>query len=347
MADESQYWGNITASSMNQVASGINELANTIGASAAQDKTIEAQKEMQQSQNEWNYQMWMENNQYNSPSMQKQLFEEAGLNPAMFITGLDATSGSPATSSVMSAPSYPGSYNIDFNKINSNYLQSRALDLQEKQIGLNEQKTTAEIQKMAEETTQIHFDNNIREMLNEKTLESIEQSIKESSGRLALMETQKAYTKAQEAYTRGLLKTEDLLRDEKLRNLIMDTFEKYTGARCNEQTYKMLVEQTLALNFDNQEKQANLDIEGLTLQFKRLENLGLTVDILKRNIERKEMESEEWKHTFRRGGFSESEEVQGYINSASQSITSITNACLLLYGMKGMKGAPTMVKGFK
>lgn len=72
-----------------------------------QQAQIDAQKELQTSQNAWNEQMWNKNNEYNSPANQMKLYRDAGLNPAFFMGQGNSVSGSPAASSSISAPSVP------------------------------------------------------------------------------------------------------------------------------------------------------------------------------------------------------------------------------------------------
>lgn len=51
------------------------------------ERQIEAARELQQFQNEFNYEMWNKNNLYNSPSNQRKLLEAAGFNPYMMYEG--------------------------------------------------------------------------------------------------------------------------------------------------------------------------------------------------------------------------------------------------------------------
>lgn len=51
------------------------------------ERQIEAARELQQYQNEFNEEMWNKNNLYNSPSNQRKLLESAGFNPYMMYEG--------------------------------------------------------------------------------------------------------------------------------------------------------------------------------------------------------------------------------------------------------------------
>lgn len=51
------------------------------------ERQIEAAKELQQYQNQFNEEMWNKNNLYNSPSNQRKLLEAAGFNPYMMYNG--------------------------------------------------------------------------------------------------------------------------------------------------------------------------------------------------------------------------------------------------------------------
>lgn len=67
---------------------------------------IEAQQQLQKDQNDWNEQMWNKQNEYNTPANQRQLYEEAGLNPAYFLGEGKSTAGSVGANTI-SVPSVP------------------------------------------------------------------------------------------------------------------------------------------------------------------------------------------------------------------------------------------------
>ena len=92
------------------VTSGVNFVGGLFGAhknnqnqAALMQKQIEAQKQMQRNQNQWNLDMWNKQNEYNTPSNQRSLYEDAGLNPSYFMGQGNGTAGS-VQSSTMSAP---------------------------------------------------------------------------------------------------------------------------------------------------------------------------------------------------------------------------------------------------
>lgn len=64
------------------------------------EEAIQANKELQQNQLAWNYQMWQLNNDYNLPVNQVKRLKAAGLNPALMYgnVGSSGTSSSPAQS---------------------------------------------------------------------------------------------------------------------------------------------------------------------------------------------------------------------------------------------------------
>lgn len=95
------------------IGAGISAGANAIGAGENNKnqqnllkQQIEAQQQLQKDQNDWNEQMWNKQNEYNNPANQRQLYEEAGLNPAYFLGEGKSTAGSVGANTI-SAPSVP------------------------------------------------------------------------------------------------------------------------------------------------------------------------------------------------------------------------------------------------
>lgn len=101
----------ITTSAL--ITSGVNLVGGLIGShqnnknqEALMQKQIEAQKQLQKNQNQWNLDMWNKQTEYNTPYNQRSLYEDAGLNPSYFLGQGNGTAGS-VQSSTMSAPSAP------------------------------------------------------------------------------------------------------------------------------------------------------------------------------------------------------------------------------------------------
>lgn len=95
------------------IGSGIQAAGNAVGAEENYKhqqellkQQIEAQQKLQKDQNDWNEQMWNKQNEYNSPANQRQLYEEAGLNPAYFLGEGKSVAGSVGANTI-SAPSVP------------------------------------------------------------------------------------------------------------------------------------------------------------------------------------------------------------------------------------------------
>lgn len=117
------------------VTTGVNAIGGLFGAHqnnknqvALMQKQIEAQKLMQKNQNQWNLDMWNKQNEYNTPSNQRSLYEDAGLNPSYFMGQGNGTAGS-VQSSTMSAPSAPspaGDYGF-LSSLGSTILQQELL----------------------------------------------------------------------------------------------------------------------------------------------------------------------------------------------------------------------------
>lgn len=117
------------------ITSGVNLVGGLFGAhknnqnqAALMQKQIEAQKQLQRNQNQWNLEMWNKQNEYNTPFNQRSLYEDAGLNPSYFLGQGNGTAGS-VQSSTMSAPSAPtpaGDYGF-LGSIGSTILQQELL----------------------------------------------------------------------------------------------------------------------------------------------------------------------------------------------------------------------------
>ena len=117
------------------ITSGVNLVGGLIGANknnknqaALMQKQIEAQKQLQRNQNQWNLDMWNKQNEYNTPFNQRSLYEDAGLNPSYYLGQGNGTAGS-VQSSTMSAPSAPtpaGDYGF-LGSLGSTILQQELL----------------------------------------------------------------------------------------------------------------------------------------------------------------------------------------------------------------------------
>lgn len=313
----------------------LNNLANAGYNYAMNKEQIKAQKELQEEQNQWNYNMWLENNEYNSPSMQRQLYEQAGLNPAMFISGLDATSGSPATSSVMSVPSFGGYAHTDFSNIAAQHMQQQQLDLNSKQLNLNKDKTEAEIKKLASETTQINIDNELRSELNQSTIDKIQQDVRESAGRIAVqlsdIRLKDAQTKYQNASTNKAQQealTESMIRKHRIDNMVQDTLLKQSNIKLNDEEAKLVAQTITNYVLSNGQLAANLDLNGLDLKIKKTTSDGLDLEYKLKN-------TDTWKETFKRMGVSSDQLTQGYVNGI---LSSISNTAIMLFLSKGLRG---------
>lgn len=126
------------------IGAGIGAAGNAFGASENNKnqqnllkQQIEAQQQLQKDQNDWNEQMWNKQNEYNSPANQRQLYEEAGLNPAYFFGKGQSAAGS-VNSTAMSAPSVPTPAG-NFQGL-GNIGDVASLALLESQIKVNESK---------------------------------------------------------------------------------------------------------------------------------------------------------------------------------------------------------------
>lgn len=133
-------------------AQGIQNTISEMYADKRQKQQIEAQRQLQAEQNEWSEKMWSLNNEYNSPINQVQLFKEAGLNPAVYMSGYNASSSAPATGQSMSVPSYApraefGDPVAAYSQLYGTQLHQQSLDLKSKELDIMNRKADAEIRK--------------------------------------------------------------------------------------------------------------------------------------------------------------------------------------------------------
>lgn len=187
-------------------ASGIQNTISEMFADKRQKQQIEAQRQLQKEQNEWNEKMWNLNNEYNSPINQIQLFKEAGLNPAIYMSGYNASSGSPASGQTMSIPSYApraefGDPVAAYSQLYGTQLQQQSLDLKSKELDIMNRKADAEIRKTDSDISlnQILGNKHSSEIkVNEATADKLRADIRVLDKNLSVLdETIKVYQEQQ------------------------------------------------------------------------------------------------------------------------------------------------------
>jgi hypothetical protein len=316
---------------MSSVLKAGQDAANQLAAFSAQiaqdkrqEKQIEAQKEMQREQNEYNYQRWLENNEYNSPLMQRQLFEQAGLNPAMFIQGLDAKSGSPVTASTVSVPSYAPAPPFNDMASNASYLnaitQQEQLKLASKKLDLESRKTDAEIDKLKSDTDTVLINNKYLRFFNEKNLQKLDQEISNlCTQQLSFFED--IYFKAKQAQlTEENITTERVMRDINAKKIIADTLLSKAKIRLSDKQLDLLSEQITSFVLSNGEKAANIDLDGNQIRILKnsADSSDIQLDVLKINKKMLDESYDTWDNKFGRKHPLLREILVNLINSVAQ-----------------------------
>lgn len=283
MAEYDNYAASAAAAA-NQAASAINGFAQTIANSKTQDKVLEAQKELTHEQWAYEKQMWNENNNYNSPENQLKLYREAGLNPAMFISGLTATSGSPAAATSVSpaiAPLDNTYVNTAANMINaySAATQRMQAETAASQLELNKQKNVAEIAKMAAETSSIEIDNDLKKYLNPKQIEQLELINQKTAKEIASITSDIKFKEAQTLYTEGKLKTENVLRQARLDEITANIFKTKADTKLTYEQCREINQKIALLVLDEQIKSQEIALNGVKFDITVLEQGGLRLQL--------------------------------------------------------------------
>lgn len=294
----------------------------------------ENQKQLLEQQNSFTHEMWKETNQYNSPSNQYALYKQAGLNPMYFMAGNGAAQAQTVQSST--APSPAGDYSklADILMSGRGYdLQEKALDLQDKELNQKIQESNSRIRKLAAETTQIEIDNETRAKLNEKTISSLEETIKQTAANTANLWEDKRLKIAQRKYQEAAANeaeqraiTEDVTRKLKVDNLVQDIFLKKSQIHVNDQDAKLIGEQIVGFILSNGEKAINYDKDGLGISILKNQDNSLKLDL-------KIKDNDEYIKNARRFGFTQDQETQGYINGIASSLIQGFGLMLLSRGL--------------
>lgn len=310
------------------VSTGVNALGSVIGGISNNRQ----QEKLLQFQNDYSERMWNESNEYNKPINEYRRYVEAGLNPAYFM-GNGAGLSSPIASS--SAPTPAGDMQSPFSGLADSISRGLGLELQKKQLDLTESKlnqdileSDARIKKLAQETASIEIENSWKDIISQKTVENLDATFKKLVSDVALNDSHISLNKAQKGYTQSLRKTEDMIRDEKLRNLVSDTMYKNSQVRLTNEQIKQVILASRVLAVDAQEREANIDLDGTSLTLKRLQNGLLGIDYKVHN-------TEEWQAAAKRMGMSDDELTEKYVNGITSTLMNIVLTAGALYFMKG------------
>lgn len=253
---------------------------------------------------------------HSSPSYVRQQFEDAGLNPYMMLEGYNA--GVPSSMSA-TMPSSTSSIPMqdplgNLHAYLSEFLNNQRIELENKKVDADIKKTNAEIAKLAAETSGINLDNELKKNMNPKMLEHIDAQIKQLGADVAVAKTTESLQKAQASYQMGLLKTEDLIRNEKLRNIVADTFKKNAETNLTKAQIDQVIASISNIYLDNTLKATQIQLNGMEFQIKLTEAAGLDIEL---GIKK----SEEWQETYKRMGKSSDELTKDYVNGITSALS--------------------------
>lgn len=310
------------------ISTGVNAIGSLFGAT----QNNKAQKDLLEAQNSFSEKMWNANNEYNKPINEYQRYVDAGLNPAYFM-GNGAGLSSPISSS--SAPTPAGNYQAPFANLADSIVNGLGLNLKQKELDLANSRLTqdilesdARISKLASEKAGIDIDNAWKDILNQKTISKIDEEFRKLASEVAVNQSHVKFQRDQRAYLRAQRKTEDALRDPRVKNMLADTFYKNTQIHLNEQQLKNLIQMEKLLVFDTQEREANLDVDGTRLKIMKRQNDLLDIDFEVHN-------SDEWKAAAKRMGLSDDELTEKYVNGITSTLM---NAAMIFFFSKFVKG---------
>lgn len=183
-----------------------------------------------QDTNAWNQYMWDLENEYNSPSAQKQRYIEAGINPLWAMSETKAMPSASA-SSPLPSPNVPSQFSYEgqalendmikfaqTNALNGSlgysdlFLKRAALELSAKQSKSEIDKINAETEKIKSETVSLDFMNRINISTYQIQVDQLTSSLEETRQRISnlksqekLNESEQALLAAQESKERALV----------------------------------------------------------------------------------------------------------------------------------------------
>lgn len=144
------------------ISGGVGSIASLIDSNRqvkAQKEYNKGQMELAKYQADRNYQLWQENNAYNSPTAQMTRLKSAGLNPNLIYDNGKGASG--LSSSPAESYNIPSQQVLDYGNMFGN---ATASFLQGLQAFANIQKTNAETENLYQTLSNLHEDNNLKKL---------------------------------------------------------------------------------------------------------------------------------------------------------------------------------------
>lgn len=264
------------------IGAGSNLLSNVFGASSqnSANKTNmriahlnnEWSERMMQKQMDYNTEMWIKTNEYNSASAQVQRLKEAGLNPALFMGGSSAGIAAGGSSVGLPSPSTAqvSPYRYNFSGIGSSLMtayqlegvrkqqdaQSRFLDTQSDWYGAKAMSDIAQA-----------FSNVRNTELRSKSQEIQNNWMDAQLGAdyiNKIRQNQSLEVAIHNSIKQGVLLDKQIARyddhtNAQIADLVASTALKYSQGQLNKEQLKKVIEETQGLKLSNKEKDAIFD----------------------------------------------------------------------------------------
>lgn len=133
---------------------------------------LDAAKEMQQREMDYQTEMWNKSNSYNAPSAQMDRYREAGLNPYMMMSGQSAVSADPMNAPSGSVPSAIPVENPAHEKIAKTQAISESINNlgQRLDAAADRDLKLAQAEQLRSQTAGINIDNGYKTAMNENAL---------------------------------------------------------------------------------------------------------------------------------------------------------------------------------
>lgn len=205
-------------------------LVNALSAHSNTKMAASYQQKMQEQQQQYSSDMWNKNNAYNTPANQVSRLNEAGINPALALSGgLQNVSQQASTPSVPSFNSQPSSLGIDFGQTVSQMVSK----------GVENKKTAAEVSNIRADTESKALDNYVKLATAEDKIEGSKNQYR--SFKWMEKQAYEDYLASQRnndigdatmqyAMTQEQVRTDTMLLEKALKNADLNSYQERLGA---------------------------------------------------------------------------------------------------------------------
>lgn len=295
---------------ISSVGGAVSSIANLIGGNSSLRKQIQAQKEENQRnreynlylarlQNQWNLDQWQRENDYNSPTAQMARYRKAGLNPNLIYGQQNTAASSPTlTSGASSAPQDMGpiGQKRNFGQAMQEMLNLEMQKAQIDAIKAGTENTKANTEKTSEEIKSLTIDNMFKAAreqsaldyqgvqirlgksalkLNEKQMEVMQANIEKVAAEISSIEQSNKESLARIAkmdVDTALAWLRNAREDKQLQLQIQQTYDAHRQAMMN---LKISEQQYKEMVLTQGIRMTGMELDNQT---KVLQNAGLKID---------------------------------------------------------------------